>query len=364
MVLLNPGPVNVSERVRRALHRPDICHRESEFAELLHGIRRKLVKAFVPEAESEYTAVVLTGSGTAAVEAALLSSIPYGKRGLILNNGVYGERMSGILSVPRLGVAEFKLDWFTRPDPEKLRLALRQHPEVHTVAMVHHETTTGLLNPVKEIADVVDSQNRAFIVDSVSGLGGEALDIAGSHLYMVAGAAGKCIQGFPGVSFVLIRKGFMERMKAYPKRSWYLHLPHYYDDEERGTIPFTPAVQLYYAFDEALNELLEESVAGRIARYRKAAALIRRGMSGLGFKAVLPAEHQSNTITSYFLPPGLTYQTLHDRLKEQGYVIYAGQGQLESKIFRVANMGQLSETDLNGFLSAVQHIMESAAVRS
>jgi 2-aminoethylphosphonate-pyruvate transaminase len=364
MVLLNPGPVNVSERVRRALQRPDMCHRESEFAELLHGIRRKLLKAFVPEAESDYTAIVLTGSGTAAVEAALLSSIPTGKRGLVISNGVYGERMAAILGVHRLASAELKLDWTTRPDVEKLRLALRQHPEVQVVAMVHHETTTGLINPVKEAAEVVDSQNRAFLVDSVSGLGGEALDIAGPHIYMVAGSAGKCIQGFPGVSFVLVRKGFMERMQGYTKRSWYLHLPHYYENEERGSIPFTPAVQLYYAFDEALDELLEEGVPHRIARYKKAAGLIRQGLGQLGLKSVLPPEYQSNTITSYYLPPGLAYGTLHDRLKEQGYVIYAGQGQLESKGFRVANMGALSESDLNGFLTAFQQVLESVSVRS
>ena len=135
--------------------------------------------------------------------------------------------------------------------------------------MVHHETTTGLINPVKEIADVVDSQNRVFILDAVSALAGEPLDIAGSHIYMVAGTAGKCIQGFPGVSFVLVRKGFLERMRTYARRSIYLHITQYVDDEGRGTIPFTPAVQVYYAFDEALNELMEEGVAKRIQRYKK-----------------------------------------------------------------------------------------------
>ena len=358
MILLNPGPVNVSERVRQALQRPDVCHREPEFSDLLQGIRRKLVKAFAPKAESDYTAVILTGSGTAAVEAAVLSSIPHGKRGMVINNGVYGERISSMLGVHRLGAWEFKLDWSTRPDPEKLRLALRQHPEVHAVAMVHHETTTGLINPIKEAAEVVDSQNRVFIVDSVSGLGGDPLDITGSNIYMVAGTAGKCIQGFPGVSFVLVRKGFMERMQGYPKRSWYLHLPHYYETQEKGTIPFTPAVQVYYAFDEALNELLEEGVANRIARYKKAAQLIRDGVDRLGLKPVLPPASRSNSLTAYYLPSGLAYETLHDRLKEKGYVIYAGQGQLESKIFRVANMGALSEQDLKGFLSAFQQILE------
>jgi 2-aminoethylphosphonate-pyruvate transaminase len=364
MILLNPGPVNVSERVRKALHRPDICHREPEFSELLQGIRQKLVKAFVPGAESDYTALILAGSGTAAVEAALLSSIPIGKRGMVINNGVYGERISSMIGVHRLGVAELKLDWTAPPDPERVRLALRQHPEVHSVALVHHETTTGLINPVKEIAEVVDSQNRAFILDSVSGLGGEPVDIAGPHIYMVAGTAGKCIQGFPGVSFVLVRKGFMERMKSFPKRSWYLHLPNYYEDHERGSIPFTPAVQLCYALDEALNELLEEGVAVRHRRYKMASTLIRERLGKLGLKPVLPSKYQSNTITAFHVPQGLTYQQLHDRLKEQGYVIYAGQGHLESKIFRIANMGALSKADVEGFLNAFQQILESSPART
>ena len=112
------------------------------------------------------------------------------------------------------------------------------------------------------------------------------------------------------MSFVLVRKGFMERLKGYPKRSWYLHLPLYYEQQEKATIPFTPAVQVYYAFDEALNELLEEGVANRLTRYKKAATKIRRRMTQLGLKAVLPPEHQSNSITSYYLPAGLSYQAL------------------------------------------------------
>ncbi len=345
--------MNVSERVRQALLRPDICHRESEFTELLHRIQGKLLKAFVPGAESEYVAVVMTGSGTATVEAALMSSLPHGRRMLILNNGVYGERMSQIIGLHRLGASELKYEWTVRPDPDKLLLALRQHQEVHAVGMVHHETTTGL-NPVQEIAEIVDSQNRVFVLDAVSALAGETIDIARSHIYMVTGTAGKCIQGFPGVSFVLVRKGFVEKMRAYPKRSWYLHLTHYIDNEGRGTIPFTPAVQVYYAFDEALSELLEEGVANRIQRYKQMATVIRDRMATLGVKALLPPDYQSNTITAYYLPEGVSYQSLHDRLKTQGYVIYAGQGNLENKIFRVANMGALTEAQFTGFLDAFE----------
>ena len=177
---------------------------------------------------------------------------------------------------------------------------------------------------------------------------------------MVAGTSGKCIQGFPGLGFVLVRKGFLERMRGYPRRSIYLSLTQYVDDQGRGTTPFTPAVQVYYAFDEALNELIEEGVAKRIQRYKKGATMIRDRMTKLGVKPVLTTDKQSNTITAYHLPEGITYQSLHDQLKKEGYVIYAGQGQLESKIFRVANMGALTEAQLTGFLDAVERICGKA----
>ncbi|NKB80432.1 MAG: aminotransferase class V-fold PLP-dependent enzyme [Nitrospirales bacterium] len=363
MILLNPGPVNVSDRVRQVLLEPDVCHRESECAELIGHIRTKLLQAFVPGAEDDYTAIVLTGSGTAAVEASVLSSVPLAKRILVINNGVYGQRLSAIAGTHRLGVPELKFEWGTCPDPEKVKLALQQHPEVATVAMVHHETTVGLINPVEEIAKIVDDAGRIFVVDAVSGLGGDPLDIAGTHMYVVAGTAGKCIQGFPGVSFALVRKGFMDRALKYPKRSCYLNLANYYEAQEKGSIPFTPAIQLYRAFHEALDELLEEGVAKRIERYGRMAHLLRQRMGGLGINAVLAPERQSNSLTAWYLPEHVPYQALHDALKAKGYVIYAGQGHLESKIFRVANMGALTEHDFEGFVSALEAILPKVIAR-
>ncbi len=358
MMLLNPGPVNVSDRVRKALIHPDICHRENECAELIHNIRTKLLQAFVPKAQDEYTAILLTGSGTAAVEASIFSSLPQGKRMLVINNGVYGQRLTNMAATQRLAIPELKYDWTVQPDPEKVRTAMLQHPEVYVVSMVHHETTLGLINPVHEVAKIVDSLNRVFLLDSVSGLGGEELDITGPHIYMVAGTAGKCIQGFPGVSFVIVRKGFMERIMKFPKRSWYLNLANYYEEQEHRNVPFTPGVPVYYAFHEALSELLEEGVSNRIRRYQQTAQMIRGRMNDLGIKPVLDTALMSHSLTAYFLPESLSYQVLHDQLKERGYVIYAGQGHLESKIFRVANMGALTEKDFEGFLEAFEEVLK------
>ena len=137
----------------------------------------------------------------------------------------------------------------------------------------------------------------------------------------------------------------------------YLNLARHYEAQEQGSTPFTPAVQVYAAFDEALNELLEEGVRNRAERYARCAQLIREGLRALGVKSVLSAERQSNSISAFYVPEGMNYQDLHDRLKERGYIIYAGQGHLSEKIFRIANMGALTQANFEGFLSAFKEVV-------
>src|SRR5437899_5907368 len=149
-------------------------------------------------------------------------------------------------------------------------------------------------------------------------------------------------------------------MVTYEHRSVYFHLPTYYKQQEEGSVPFTPAVQLYYAFDEALNELLEEEVVNRIARYRKLARIIRNRMRAIRMKFYLREPLWSSTLTAFILPEGVFYDHLHDLLRERGYVIYAGQAQLADKLFRVANMGALTEANITGFLDAFEEVLPKA----
>ncbi len=348
MILLNPGPVNVSERVRKALLRPDMCHREEEFSELLQGIRKKLLEVFVPG--GFHVAIILTGSGTAAVEAAISSCLDQNHKLLVINNGVYGERMVRMAAAYGMNVVELKFRWQEGLDLSRLDQVLNREQSIQVVAMVHHETTTGMINPVREVGLLTQQYGKRLLVDSVSGLGGEALDLTRDGVDICVGTAGKCVQGFPGVAFVLVRREEMERIQKIPPRSLYLSLQDHFKDQEQGTVPFTPAVQLYYAFDEALSELLDEGLGQRIARYREAAHLLRDGFKKLGLQFLLPDALRSNTITSLYLPHGKSYKELHDGLKRRGYVIYAGQGVLQPNIFRVANMGVLKRSDFEGFL--------------
>ena len=352
MILLNPGPVNVSPRVRAALAREDICHREPEFAALQDSIRTRLIDAFAPG--GDFTSVLITGSGTAALETAVTSVLSARGRLVVVSNGVYGERIAAMAAAAGLPHPTVESAWTDPPDLDAVDRALRA-PDVEAVAVVHHETTTGLLNPVADVARLARRHGKLVLVDSVSGLAGDALDVADVDL--VVGTGGKCIQAFPGLGFVLVRREAMARLATHPRRSLYLSLPVHWEAQERRTVPFTPAVQLAYALDEALAELLEEGVSNRIRRYGAAADLLRRGFARLGLSFVIPPERRSNSITSLWLPAARSYAALHEGLRARGFVIYEGQGRLAPRIFRVANMGHLGSTDFERFLAALGEVL-------
>jgi 2-aminoethylphosphonate-pyruvate transaminase len=356
MILLNPGPVNVSPRVTAALARGDLCHREPECDALLARIRRRLVEAFAPA--GGFDAVLITGSGTAALEAAVTSVLSARGRLVVAANGVYGDRIAAMAAAARLPHTVVETAWGSDPDLARLEREAAT-PGVEALAVVHHETTTGYLNPVAEVGRVARAHGRLLLVDSVSGLGGEALDLDAAGADLVVGTGGKCIQGFPGLAFVLVREAVVPRLLAHPRRSVYLSLAGYWEAQRRNTVPFTPAVQVAYALDEALAELLEEGVANRIARYAAAAALLREGFARLGLEAIVPPARRSNTITALRLPPGRSYASIHDGLKRRGFVVYEGQGRLRDAIFRVANMGHLRRADFERCLDALGEVLRT-----
>jgi 2-aminoethylphosphonate-pyruvate transaminase len=353
-VLLNPGPVNISERVRQALAREDICHREDDFARLMASIRSRLLHAFAP---SGFTSVLISGSGTAALEAAVTSSLDLGQSLLVVANGVYGDRIARIASLHGIPVKEVRSEWTARPDLSEVEQALSQDLSIQAVAMVHHETTTGLINPVQEVGQLAKRHHKHFWVDSISGLGGEPLDLEAAGIDVCVGTANKCIQGVPGVAFVLVRDAMMERLSKFQPRSLYLSLWENWQAQEKGEPLFTPAIPAFYGFDEALAELIEESVGARIQRYARVSTLIRQGCEALGLRFLLPPDYRSHTITAMNLPRGHTYQTLHDQLKARGFVIYAGQGPLARTIFRVANMGDVTLDEYQEFLNALGDVL-------
>ncbi len=353
MLLLNPGPVSLSERVRRSLLQPDLCHRESEFYDLQDEARERLLAVYGLD-RAEWAAVLITASGTAAVESMIASLTPGEGRLLNLENGVYGERIAQICK--QYGIAHERLSagWTLPLDLDAVAARLdgaSPSARFTHIAVVHHETTTGRLNDLERLGELCRRRGAHLLVDGVSSFGAEAIDFGDESLSAVAATANKCLHGVPGVSFVIARRGALHQAAA---RAFYLDLGRLASLQDRRDTPFTPAVHAHYALVEALREFAEQG--GQPARHRRYAALaeqVRGGLAALGIETVVPPEQSSVVLRSYRLPPGMAYASLHDALKAHGFVIYAGQGELARTLFRISTMGQLSSDDIDRLLQCI-----------
>jgi 2-aminoethylphosphonate-pyruvate transaminase len=354
MLILSPGPANISERVRLALAGPDIGHREVEFTTLLYETRALLLQVCnVPQG---YACAVLGGSGTTSIEAAITSLSEVTSGVLILSNGVYGDRAAQIAGVFQVPYTVESFDW-TRPLPlDRVEELIRTTPH-DVVYLIHHETTTGVLNPLRQVAEIARRHNKRVLVDAVSSIAGEELDLPGWGIDLIVGSANKCIRGVPGVSFIVASNDFMELVSKRRPVAFYSDLVGTLGREENGETPFTPPVQTMYALREALKELIEEGVEERISHYRGIAEILRDGLSSLELAFLVAREHLSNTMTSVALPEHVSYADLHDPLKERGYVIYRSQGDLSETTFRLGTVGVMTQDDIRGFLGALKDVL-------
>lgn len=361
MILLNPGPVNLSARVRAALTLPDLCHRENEFGALQDEIRARLLAIYGLERDT-WAPVLVNGSGTAAVEAMVASLVPRSGRVLVVDNGVYGARLAEIAQSHSIAFLSIRLPWGEIIPAEMLAKSLDETPGITHVAVVQHETTTGRLNDIGALAAVCRERRVGLLVDAVSSFGAEALEFDGWGLTACAGSANKCLHGAPGLSFVLVRR---EALAAGAGRGCYLNLSRHCLAQDAHETAFTPAVPAFYALREALREFHEEGGwRERHARYRRLADEVEGGLAALGIEPLLRSGARSVVLRAYRLPRGIDYPTLHGGLKERGFIIYAGQGALASEIFRVSTMGAITRFDLLRFVAAVNELMERSALRA
>ncbi|MFG1930081.1 2-aminoethylphosphonate aminotransferase [Mycobacterium sp. NPDC048908] len=352
MILLNPGPANTTETVKRAMTRPDICPREREFGEVLRRVRDGLTRV-VHDGEP-YTTVMLGGSGTAGVEAAISSAVPADGRLLVIDNGAYGHRMSQIARAYGIAydVKSFSVGGF--PDLQEIRAQLEQQTYTQ-LAVVHHETSTGLLNPVEEIGALCREHGVEMIVDAMSSYAGLMIDIERMQADFLIASSNKCIQGMAGVCFVICRRERLAAMQPVPGRSFYLNLAgNHQFFEQHQQMQFTPPVQVIYALEQALREYLDEGGPNRQKRYFASWETLDSGMQRLGFRGLLPEAMLSKILTSYIEPdhPNYSFDEMHDRLYAKGFTIYPGKGAARAT-FRLANMGAVDADDMRAFLAAM-----------
>ncbi|HEF5786726.1 2-aminoethylphosphonate aminotransferase [Burkholderia multivorans] len=352
MLLLNPGPVTLTERVRRSLLQPDLCHRESEFFDLQDEARARLVAAYELD-PAEWTAVLMTGSGTAAVESMIAALVPKDGKLLVIENGVYGERITQIATQYGIAHDVLKHEWMQAPDLAQIAARLDAGGYSH-VAVIHHETTTGRLNDLGAIAEVCRARGVKLLVDGVSSFGAEAIDFAGGDIDAVAATANKCLHGVPGAAFVIVRRSALANAAS---RTYYLDLGRLAKLQDQRNTPFTPSVHAYYALVEALREFDEAGGwRARHARYKALADQAQAGLAARGMPLVLPEGASSVVLRAYRLPQGVTYETLHDGLKARGFVIYAGQGGLSKELFRISTMGAIEAADVERLLDGFSEL--------
>lgn len=349
-ILLNPGPVTLSPRVRNAMLRDDLCHREPEFASLQSGIREKLLASY-ELAASDWAAALITGSGTAAVESMVASLVPRDGKLLVVENGVYGERMCRIAERYAIPVSRVTQAWQAPIDFAAVDAALRADPGISHIAVVHHETTTGRLNDLAPLADLCRRHDVAVLLDAVSSFAAEAIPFSDVPIAACAATANKCLHGVPGTCFVITSRAALDR--AHP-RNLYLDLGAYVSAQDNAGTPFTQSIQTFYALDEALDELAESGgVAARRALYELRMATIRQTLVALGVEPLLDAAVCSCVLHAYKLPPATDYTSLHDALKAAGFVIYAGQGSYAESIFRISMMGEIGSADISRLQQAL-----------
>lgn len=355
-LLLTPGPLSTSESVRQAMLQ-DWCTWDKDYNEgVVTVIREQLLK--LAGLDGEYTTVLLQGSGTYAVEATLSCAVRPQDKLLIVANGAYGKRMGGIARRHGLNHVLVSLKETAPVTPEAVRRALEEHPDISHLAMVHCETTTGILNPVEAVARAIRGRGLTFIVDAMSSFGGIPIDIRKLGIDFLVSSANKCIQGVPGFGFVIARRSSLSRCEGV-SRSLSLDLYDQWAEMEkgRGKWRFTSPTHVVRAFFQAVKELEDEGgVEARHGRYRENHAALVEGMRRSGFRTLLPDELQSPIITSFLYPEeDFDFQKFYEALKERGFVIYPGKIS-EAPTFRIGNIGDVFPDDFRRLAEAVADI--------
>jgi 2-aminoethylphosphonate-pyruvate transaminase len=355
-VLLNPGPVTTTPRVKAAVGARDMCHREPVFSSLLDSVQRKLGKVF--NANGHHDVLLVTASGTGGIESAISTFVPRGRKVLVLNNGAFGERLAEIAATHEIDVLQVKVGWGEEIPLSQVRAALAAHPEVAWVAMIHHETSVGILNPISEIAAIAREAGVRLMVDAVSSLGGEELNVEEDGIDVCISSANKCLHALSGLTSICVRRDAWADVENDSPRSYYLDLRRYrkFMIEKRQT-PFTPSVNTLMSMNAALDELLEIGIEARQKHYRRLNRHLREGLERLGLTLLVNQERSSHSLTIVQVPEGMSYADIYQGVKERGFIVYECKGDLAGHYFQVANMGALETVHIDEFLAALADVL-------
>lgn len=366
-LLMIPGPVPVLPRVRQAMARPMINHRGDEFAQLITAIVKSLQGIF----QTTNDLLVLSGSGTCAMEAALGCLLRRPRDGgtgevrcITVANGKFGERFKEIAARYSSAAAVTALDfpWGQPIELEQVKAALERTPSPKVVTMVHNETSVGLLNPARELGKLAKQHGAVFVLDCITSIGGDdvPVDAIGADIAIVGSQ--KCLGTPPGLSALSVSAKAWELMRENPARPYYQDLVAYKKSYDKKQTPYTPALPLFFALHEALQVINEEGMARRIARHHAMSKAVRAAVASLGlqmFPQLNAVSSYSNTVTAVKLPVdrGITDDNLRGGMRKRGVVIAGGQEQLKGKIFRIASMGDITPQAITRTIGTLEEVL-------
>jgi len=354
-VLLNPGPATTSDTVKYAQVVPDICPREEEFVVIMDEVRQELVNVVHGDPQ-KYAAVLFTGSGTIIQDALVNSLVPEGKKICIVNNGAYSARMVEIADYYHIPCVNLEFPTTGLPDLAVVKQTLEADKDIAVVATVHHETGTGVLNPVREIGEIAHANGCVFIVDTISTYGLIPFDIEKEHIDFCMSSAQKGLCGMTGVSWTVGKIEEIEKSKDYPRRSYYCNLFMQYDFFNRvGEMHFTPPVQTVYALRQAIKEYREEGEQARYQRITQCSEAIHKGLEEIGLDTVIDGEIQGHLVVTVKAPEDdkFDFFKLHNYCYERGFTIYPGK-MFGLETFRLCNLGLITHTDIEDFFAVAK----------
>jgi 2-aminoethylphosphonate-pyruvate transaminase len=357
-LLLTPGPLTTSRTVREAML-VDYSTWDIDYNTVVNKIRNSLVELATDR--SEYTCTLMQGSGTFAVEATLGSVIPQEGKVLVINNGAYGARILQIAQRLNIDSVELEHRETELPNLPQIKRILEEDITISHIAMVHCETTTGMLNPVEQVGELARKFKKSFILDAMSSFGGIPMTMESTNADFLISSANKCIQGVPGFGFVIAKKSAMQQIKG-QARSLSLDL---YDqwrvmEDNGGKWRFTSPTHVVSAFAQAIQELQEEGgISARHQRYCENHRRLVAGMESLGLELLLPAEHRSPVITSFLYPENNWFEfgTFYDKMKSRRFVLYPGKVS-NAECFRVGTIGHVFPDDITSLIENVGEVLK------
>lgn len=358
-MLMIPGPVPLHPRVLKAMSRPMINHRSPEFAKILDKCVSVLKDAF----QTKNDVLVLSGSGTAGMEAAI-SNVVKGDNVVTIVNGKFGERFKEIVALYGNPIP-VEYEWGSPIELNDVEDALEKG--VSAITMVHNETSVGMLNPAKEVGALARKYDALFIMDGISSIGGVDVPVDKWGVDIAIIGSQKCLAAPPGLAAIAVSERAWERMKA--KSPYYLDLKAYrkYAAKEPAQTPYTPAVPLFFGLHEALRMVKEEGIHERIERHRKCAEAVRKAMDAMDlqlFPRLNDISRYSNTVSAMVMPDGIDDKQLRGGMKKRGVLIAGGQAHLKDKIFRIGHMGNVSAKEILTTLEALESTLSELGVKA